>query len=443
VKTISEQVIADLQLENKLITEYTKLIAGAKIDYRGQVYNLSGLITLQMSTNRETRKEVDQLRAQFFLEQSTQLDRIYDDLVQVRAQIAHKLGYQNFVQLGYDRMYRKDYGPIDIANYRQAISEQVVPLATELRLAQSKRIGTPELYYYDESVYFVHGNPKPTGSITQILEAASQMYSELSAETGKFFEFMSSNELLDLLNRPNKRGGGYCTFIPQLKAPFIFANFNGTEGDITVLTHEAGHAFQAYMSRDTDLPEYVFPTYEAAEIHSMSMEFLTWPWMDLFFGDQTRDFKYMHLTKALLFLPYGAAVDEFQHQVYEQPQLTALARKQLWRDLEHKYLPHRQYGANEFLASGGLWQSQSHIFQSPFYYIDYTLAQICALQFWSKAQTAPKQAWQDYLALCRVGGSKSFSELIAITGLESPFSHASIANVLLTTQNWIDSSLIN
>ena len=265
------------------------------------------------------------------------------------------------------------------------------------------------------------------------------MYTDLSPETKEFFNFMRDNELMDLVNKEGKSTGGYCSFIGKYKAPYIFSNFNGTSGDIDVLTHEAGHAFQVYSSRNIGLDEYNWPTYEACEIHSMSMEFFTYPWMDLFFEHETDKYKFAHLASAIKFLPYGVAVDEFQHFVYENPTITSKERNEAWRKIERKYLPHIDYGDNLFLKNGGFWQKQSHIFSSPFYYIDYTLAQVCAFQFWKKDQENHTSAWNDYINLCQAGGSQSFLNLVKLANLMSPFQEDCVKSVIGTIKSWLDS----
>ena len=272
-----------------------------------------------------------------------------------------------------------------------------------------------------------------------IVNNGKKMYEELSKETGEFFNFMIDNDLMDLESKKGKAGGGYCTFIGNYKSPFIFSNFNGTSGDVDVLTHEAGHAFQAYCSRDYAVPEYNFPTYEAAEIHSMSMEFLTWPWMNLFFEEEELKYKFNHLSESLLFLPYGVTVDEFQHFVYNNPEATPAERKSAWREIEKKYLPHRDYEGNDYLERGGYWYQQGHIFGMPFYYIDYTLAQVCAFQFFKKANDNRENAWTDYMNLCCAGGSKSFLGLVELANLNSPFNDGCINSVIGDIENWLDS----
>lgn len=438
LKTFSPEIIEDLQLENKLGSEYVKLIASAKIMFEGEERNLSQLGPFMLSTDREMRKKANKAKYDFFTENGEKLDDIYNELVKVRTRIAKKLGYKNFVELGYARMNRADYDAAMVANFRNQVRDYIVPVASKLRERQRERLGLEDLKYYDEKIIFKSGNAKPKGDPQWIVDNGKRMYSELSAETKEFFNFMVEGELMDLVSKKGKAGGGYCTYISEYKSPFIFSNFNGTSGDIDVLTHEAGHAFQAYCSRSFEIPEYNFPTYEACEIHSMSMEFFTWPWMELFFKDETDKYKFAHLSEALLFIPYGVTVDEFQHFVYENPDATPMERKNAWREIERKYLPHRDYEDNKFLEEGGYWQQQMHIYEAPFYYIDYTLAQICAFQFWKKSLENRKEAWGDYLRLCKTGGSKSFLELVEVANLISPFKDGCVESVIGVIEDWLN-----
>lgn len=439
LKTFSPEVIEDLQLENKLSTEYSQLIASAKIPFNGEELTLSQLTPYELSTDREVRESAFNARYQFMADHEDDFDRIYDELVKVRTKIAKKLGYNNFVELGYARMARTDYNAEMVANFRQQVLDYIVPMASKLKERQRSRIGVDDLLFYDEGFSFKSGNPTPKGDAEWIVENGKKMYSELSPEMNEFFTFMIENELMDLVSKKGKQAGGYCTYIPDYRAPFIFSNFNGTSGDIDVLTHEAGHAFQVYESRGFDVPEYNFPTYEACEIHSMSMEFFTWPWMDLFFKEDTDKYKFSHLADGLEFIPYGVSVDEFQHFVYGNPDATKAERKAAWREIERKYLPHRNFAGNMYLENGGFWHKQGHIFRSPFYYIDYTLAQICAFQFWVRLHENYETAWADYLKLCQVGGSKSFVELVKYAGLKSPFEDGCIGSVVGDIENWLNS----
>ena len=438
LKTFAPEIIEDLQQENKLSSEYTKLIASAKILFEGEERNLPGIVPFQLSTDRATRKRANEAKYEFFTAHEEKLDELYDDLVKVRTRMAKKLGYTNFIELGYARMLRSDYDPDMVANFRQQVQNDIVPVASKLRERQKRRLGTATLPYYDEKFIFQTGNAKPKGDQTWIVDNGRRMYNKLSAETGEFFKVMVDNELMDLVAKKGKAGGGYCTYISDYQVPFIFSNFNGTSGDIDVLTHEAGHAFQVYCSKNYHIPEYHWPTYEACEIHSMSMEFFTWPWMELFFKDDTAKYRFTHLSEALLFIPYGVTVDEFQHFVYSHPEASPKDRKAAWREIEKKYLPHRDYEDNDYLERGGYWHQQGHIFGDPFYYIDYTLAQICAFQFWKRSREDQETAWADYLRLCQAGGSKSFLELISVANLVSPFEDGCIASVVNVIRDWLD-----
>lgn len=438
LKTFSEAIMEDLVKENKLVTEYDKLIASAKIYFEGEERNLSQMAPFMESPVRTMRKRAYEAYTSFFKENETKFDQIYDELVKVRTEMAKKLGYRNFIDMGYARMSRSDYNAEMVANYREQVYEDLVPVVIGLKERQRKRLSLDELKYYDEPLEYTTGNAVPKGGPQWILENGKRMYRELSKETDEFFSFMSERGLLDLVSKKGKMSGGYCTYISDYKSPFIFSNFNGTSGDIDVLTHEAGHAFQSYLSKDYEIPEYNFPTYEASEIHSMSMEFITWPWMELFFEDEAEKYKFSHLSGAINFIPYGVTVDEFQHFVYENPDASPEKRKVKWREIEKKYMPFRDYEDNDLLNRGGYWFRQSHIFQSPFYYIDYTLAQVCAFQFWNKISQDRKKAWADYIRLCKAGGSKPFLELIILANLQNPFVDGTIKQVVEPIKAWLD-----
>lgn len=439
IKTFSEEIMEELVKENKLSTEYDKLIASAQLDFMGEIRNLSQMRPFMESRDREIRRSAARKVMSFFEENEKEFDRLYDELVKVRDSMAKKLGYPNYVPMGYARLSRTDYDAEMVANYRKQVYESLVPLSEELKERQRKRIGVERLTYYDEPLEYVTGNANPKGDPAWIIENGKKMYHEMSPETGAFIDFMTERELMDLEAKKGKRSGGYCTVIADYKSPFIFSNFNGTSGDIDVLTHEAGHAFQTFMSMDHKLPEYKFPTLEACEIHSMSMEFLAWPWMENFFKEEVEKYKFSHLAGALTFIPYGVAVDEFQHFVFENPNATPDERKSAWREIEKKYLPSKDYEDNDLLNRGGYWFRQGHIFSSPFYYIDYTLAQVCAFQFWVRSREDREKAWEDYLRLCKAGGSMSFLKLVELAELDNPFVDGTIERVVGPIKAYLDS----
>ncbi|MFC2947331.1 M3 family oligoendopeptidase [Virgibacillus sediminis] len=439
IRRFSPEVISLLQEENKLTSEYSKLVASAQVEFRGDTYTLAQLAPFTEHSDRKVRKESVEASAGFFESHEAQLDNIYDQLVKVRHETAVKLGFKNFLELGYLRMERYDYDTDMVAAFRKQVRENIVPLVSKLYKKQAERIGVEALKYYDENFEFESGNAQPKGSPAWIIENGRKMYEELSDETNEFFRFMLQRNLMDLEAKKGKEAGGYCTFIEDYQSPFIFSNFNGTSADIDVLTHEAGHAFQFYSSRNIGIPEYLIPTSEAAEIHSMSMEFFTWPWMELFFQEDADKYKYAHLADGLKFIPYGVAVDEFQHLVYQNPDWSPAERKQAWKELEKVYLPHRDYDGIPYLEGGAFWQRQGHIYEVPFYYIDYTLAQICAFQFWKRSREERDEAWEDYLHLCKLGGSKPFLSLVDEANLQSPFKDGTVESVITTIEQWLDS----
>jgi M3 family oligoendopeptidase len=437
-KTFHPDIIPDLQQENKLSTAYSKLLAGAEIEFDGGTYNLSQMSPFTQNKDRDVRHRAQLAVSGWFEENEKEIDRIYDEMVHVRHKIAKTLGYENFIGLAYDRLGRTDYTHVEVKKYREQIYEEVVPYVAELVKRKAVRLGIEDLKSYDLALSFLSGNPTPKGDRAWQVNHAKDMYDAMSPETSKFFNFMLEHELLELDAKPGKAGGGYCTFIPEYDSPFIFANFNGTSHDVDVLTHEAGHAFQIFQSRNL-LPELRWPGYEGAEIHSMSMEFLAWPWIDKFFEEDTKKYKFNHLAGSISFLPYGVAVDEFQHGIYENPNLSKDERKALWRSVEKKYLPFKDYDDDAFLEKGTFWYRQGHIFGAPFYYIDYTLAQVVAFQYWVKADKNHQEAFNQYLALCKLGGSKGFLELLNSANLKNPFIDGTIKETLIPLKQYLNS----
>ena len=291
----------------------------------------------------------------------------------------------------------------------------------------------------DESLIYPEGNAVPQGDMPELVKKAQAMYHELSPETGEFFDFMVEHELFDLVTRPGKHMGGYCTSLPDYKAPFIFSNFNGTSADVEVLTHEAGHAFEIYTTmRCQPIAQYYGSTSEINEIHSMAMECFTYPWMGKFFGDAVERFHRAHVMGSLEVVPYMCCVDEFQHRVYAE-NLDAAGRRRVWHELEQAYMPWRDYDGNEFLEGGGFWMQKQHIFLYPFYYIDYALAQVCVFELYGRMRQDRAAAWQDYLRLCRAGGSRGYFELLELATCTIPSSPAPLNWPLKPSTDALDS----
>ena len=420
-KSVDEKILDLMAEENALQNEYNKLLATAKIPWEGQTLNLSLMTPYLHSPERRVRERAWKLYSSFFAENKEQMDDIYDRLVKNRTKQGQAMGYENYLPLGYVRMYRNCYTRSDIADFRAQVKRDVVPFAERLHDRRRQRLGLDKLRYIDEGVYFTQGNPKPCGTPEEILENGRRMYNELSSETAEFMNFMCDNELFDVIGRKTKKTGGYMTYLPDYKAPFIFANFNGTEGDVNVITHECGHAFQGYLAAQDPIREHADITMETAETHSMSMEFFTEPWMELFFRERAQDYRDMHFEDSVMFIPYGTMVDEFQDIVYSDPGLSPKARDEAWRDLEKQYKPHLDYTGNELYGQGAFWQRQHHIYDCPLYYIDYCIAQTNALQYKAWMDKDYREAWNSYLKLCRLSASDFFNGLMKQVGLNNPF----------------------
>jgi len=440
LKAFSPEIIPELQQENDLTQEYEKLLASAQIPFEGKTYTLSQLTPFKTDPDDGRRLAAWKAEGQWYKDNQPELDRIYDQLTHLRDRMGKKLGYENYITLGYYRMGRNCYTKEDVERFRAAVVKYLVPVADSIYRRQAQRIGVSyPLSFADAALDFRSGNPRPQGTAEDILAQGKKFYDELSSETSVFYQTMLEGELLDVLSTEGKQGGGYCTSLMDYGLPFIFANFNGTQGDVEVVTHEAGHAFAAWLNRDRIPASYIWPGMEACEVHSMSMEFMAWPWAEGFFGSDARKFRYSHLAWALTFIPYGTMVDHFQHEIYEKPEMTPAQRHALWKELLGVYMPWMKLdGDIPFYGEGEGWQRQHHIYSSPFYYIDYCLAQTVALQFWALLEQDRTVAWEKYMAYTCQGGSRTFTQLLKNAGLDTPFDEQCLRSVCQRASQWLD-----
>ena len=430
LKSMSPEIIEDMVEENKLVSRYSQLMAAMEFDFRGEKLPRPMLMKYAKSPDRATRKEAYEVLGNTLKAHSAELDEIFDQMVKVRDRMAKKMGYENFVELGYYRMGRLCYGPEEVKAFRENIRKDIVPVVARLRTEIGEKLGVDRLMIYDYDLIFPQGDPAPKGGKEEIFAAAKAMYHDMSPETGKFFDFMLETDAFDVESRKHKWGGGYCTSFMAYKQPFILANFNGTSGDVDVVTHEAGHAFADYtIANNRYVVELNVGGMETAETHSMSMEFFAWPYMEHFFGEDAGRYKFMHLLDALSFLPYGTIVDDFQRQVYENPGWTPEERKAAWRKLEAEFRPHICFDGVPYLEEGTRWQYQMHIYETPFYYIDYCLAQTAALQFLLESRKDYGDAFRRYVRFLSQGGEKVFTDLLEEAGLKSPFQPGALKEV--------------
>lgn len=438
-RSFKPELIPLMQEESKLEMQYQKLYAGMTVEFDGQTMPLPMLGKYKESTDRAVRRAAFEAEGKVFDAHQAELDEIYDKLVKVRNAQGRLLGYDNYIRLGYDRLGRNCYGKEELNAFREQIATELVPIIAQVKEAQRKRIGVDHLCIYDDKFRFTDGNAVPEGTPEEILAAGKAMYQDLSPETKEFIEAMFDGELFDVLSRDGKAPGGYCTEFPAYKMPFIFSNFNGTSGDVDVLTHEAGHAFAFYraMHNPAIHPALQQPTIEACECHSMSMEFLTQDYHKNFFGDRTAKYELQHCEDSLDFIPYGCMIDEFQHRMYENENLTPAERNAVWQELEHKYRPWLDMDNLPFYSRYSHWQWKLHVYLHPLYYIDYCMAQTVAFQIWTLSLKNRAAAWQKYLAFVDAAGTKTFAELCHDAGLRIPYEPGTMHDIGAGISDWL------
>ena len=426
-KKFCEANIPLMQREAKLCNEYQKIMATAKIPFDGKELNLYGVQKYFEHEDREVRKGAVRAYSEFYHKNEPRLEEIWDELIRIRNEMGRNLGYENYIPVAYMEQGRTDYGQKEVESFREQVHTVLVPLCQKLYEAQAKRLGVKDFAFYDEKRVFPDGNAVPAGDDDFMVSEAAKMYHEMSPETGEFIDFMIRRELMDSKNKPGKASTGYMTDLPSYKAPYVFSCFNQTIFDMQVLTHELGHAFAGYMAmRSQPISDYYSESTDIAEIHSMSMEQFAYPYAERFFGDQADKFRFAHLQEALTFVPFGVAVDEFQHICYANPGLTPKERTLEWKKLEEKYMPWRAYEPDDFFDRGGYWYHKLHIYLYPMYYINYTLTTMGAMEFKKKEREDHDSAWADYLNLCKCGGSMSYLETLRYANISDPFEPGSV-----------------
>lgn len=436
IALINEETNSLRTKEKQIVSKYTKLLASSMVVFNGKKMKLSALAPHLISEDRELRKKAFDTRYKWFIDNEDVIDEILDKLVKVRTKIANKLGFDSYTEVGYIKMNRIGYDKKDISNFKKQIVKFINPIVIELKQMQKERLGYDEIKYYDDAVLFKDGNAKIKDNLDEIILKAKKMYGEASEELSEIFNFLIDNKFIDFEMRKNKSGGGITTYLPKYKSPLIVGNFDGTNHIIDLLSHEFGHAVQLYLSKDLLFHENRWPTFDICEIHSTSLEYLIYPWLKLFFeGDEVK-YKIEHMTKHLKLFGYIAAIDEFQHVIYDKPELTKDERKSKWKDIQKEYMPYISDN-HEYFEKGIMWQKQGHIFSNPFYYIDYGLATVCALSFYEKSKVDKENVWSDYINFCKLGGSLSLKELLSVSNLNNPFDEKGLENLSILMCNEI------
>lgn len=430
LRVMDEKIVDDCVEENRLVTEYDKLLTSLTYPWEGKSLTLSEMHGLCKHADRAVRKKAFCVIGQTLSTVGDKLDDIFDKMVKVRTRMARKMGFENFVEMGDLRIGHIGYGRKEIAVFRDSVLKDVVPALKKLKADLALRLGVDSIHLYDNDNYIPGGNIDPIGNAQQLFAAAQSMYDKMDAGLGRFFKYMCDAQAIDYVSREGKVGGGYAEMLYDYGQPFIFANFNGTMDDVGVLTHELGHAyaFKRAAANNVDIELFVGGM-ETAETHSMSMEALCNSFNGHFYGDRALEATYQQIFDAFDFLPYGVTVDYFQQLVYENPDMTPAERRALWLKLEGEFRPYVDMSDIPYINAGGRWQYQKHIYESPFYYIDYCLSTCLALQFGEIAATDFKDALRRYLNLVEAGGTKSIDELAHEAGLKSPFDDGALKGV--------------
>jgi oligoendopeptidase F len=414
--------------EAKLSQQYQKLSGSLTVQFRGEEKTLVQMGRYLEETDRNLRQESWEIVAKRRLQESEKFDEIFDKLIELRQQIGRNAGFNNYHDYAFRKMGRFDYTAADCERFHSAVETEVVPVVRELQEQRRTRLGLATLRPWDLSVDPLNRGPlHPFEKVDQLVTRTQKIFAKLDPELSTGFQKMQEWKLLDLANRKGKAPGGYQSALPEARAPFIFMNAIGIQRDVETILHEAGHAFHSLATRDEDLYAYRGAPIEFCEVASMSMELLGNDFLEEFYAepDANRARK-THLEGIITILPWIATVDAFQHWIYTHPGHSRSEREAAWIGLMNRFGGSVDWSGYE-PARGRLWQRQLHIFIHAFYYIEYGIAQLGALQVWSNSRRDKNRAVLDYKNALRLGGSRTLPELFAAAGCKFDFSRATVA----------------
>ncbi len=411
--------------------EYSKLCGAMSVTFDGREQTMPQMAKYLESTDGATRQGSWIAVASRRLKDRDAIDAIYDKLIEVRHRMAINAGFENYRDFQHERMLRFDYKPADCKRFHQAIEETCVPLMRELHRERKAALGVKTLRPWDLKVDLRGRNPlRPFEDTTQLVERTSRAFHRLDGELGAMFDSMRTGSCLDLETRKGKAPGGYQYQRQSSRTPFIFMNAAGLQRDLTTMVHEAGHAFHSLLSKHDPILAYRGSPIEFAEVASMSMELLTFPQLDEFYTpEENARARRDQLEGLASLLPWIATIDAFQHWVYTNPKHSRAERSAYWIELNSRFGGDVDWaGHEETLAS--LWQRQLHLFGSPFYYVEYGIAQLGALQMWRQARRDPKAALANYKRALSLGGSRPLPELFTSAGLTFDFGPETVRGLM-------------
>ncbi len=423
----------------ELEQQYQKIMGAMTVSYRGQERTLAQMAPFLEETDRAVRREAWELAAARRLEDRETLDELFDKMMGLRIEVAKEAGFANFVEYAFRNRERFDYGIEDSIRFHQAVENVVVPLSRRIHEQHRDAMGVESLRPWDLSVDPLGRPPlQPFRDVEQLAAGTETVFHDVDAELGAQFAFLRAQELLDLANRKGKAPGGYQTTLEDARLPFIFMNAVGLDCDVRTLLHEAGHAFHALACRGEPLSAYRESPLEFCEVASMSMELLGARRLGPFYDRPDADRSCRKLLEGIvLIFPWIATVDAFQHWIYTHPGHTRDERKAAWKSLLDRFGGLVDWSGFEE-ARDHSWHRQLHIFLYPFYYIEYGIAQLGALQIWQRSLTDRAGAVADYKKALALGGSRPLPELFAAAGIRFDFGDELIASLMETIRKELD-----
>ena len=413
--------------EAKLSQQYQKLFGSLTVNFRGEEQTLVQMGRYLEEPDRPLRFEAWELVARRRLQEADKFDEILDEQIKLRSQIAKNAGFENYRDYAFRRLGRFDYTPEDCVKFQNAVEKEIVPIAKELQAQRRKQLNLETLRPWDLAVDPQNRPPlKPFAQTDEMVSRAQKIFDRLDTELAGGFQQMQDLRLLDLDNRKGKAPGGYQSTLAESRLPFIFMNAVGLQRDVETILHEAGHAFHALATRGEDLYAYRSAPIEFCEVASMSMELLGNEFIEEFYSsDDSRRARRVHLEGVIGVFTWIATVDAFQHWIYTHPNHSREDRRKAWLALMDRLGGDVDWSGFEN-ARANLWHRQLHIFIHPFYYIEYGIAQLGALQVWANSKQDKAKALNDYKKSLALGGSRPLPELFSAAGCQFEFSAKTI-----------------
>ncbi len=413
--------------EAKLSQQYQKLIGAQTVNFRGEEKTLVQMGRYLEEPDRALRQGAWELVAKRRLQDADKCEEIFDQLIQLRMQIAQNAGFENYRDFMFRRMGRFDYTPEDCVQFHDAVEKEIMPAVRAIQNERQRQLGLEKLRPWDLAVDPQNRAPlKPFAEVGEMVSRTQKIFNHLDGELAAGFRQMQDLKLLDLDNRKGKAPGGYQSTLSESRVPFIFMNAVGLQRDVETILHEAGHAFHAQATRNEDLYAYRGAPIEFCEVASMAMELLGNEFLEEFYSTpEANRARRTHLEGIIGFFPWMATVDAFQHWIYTHPGHTRAERRAAYLQLMDRFGGETDWSSLEELRAFS-WHRQLHIFIHPFYYVEYGIAQLGALQVWANSKRDKVKALNDYKSALTLGGSRPLPELFAAAGCKFQFDAATI-----------------